>query len=73
MSRVVLGIFGFSAPGAVGPKTGTLEAPAVRRGVAHRLAGEVVSCRVVKHFGADTVTVSAAVREALADYQQVAS
>src|SRR5688572_7593915 len=44
-----------------------VEAPAVRRGVAHRLAGEVVSCRVVKQFGADTVTVSAAVREALAD------
>jgi cobalt-zinc-cadmium resistance protein CzcA len=43
------------------------EAPAVRRGVAHRLAGEVVSCRVVKQFGADTVTVAAAVREALAE------
>ena len=41
------------------------EAAAVRRGVAHRLAGEVVSCRVVKQFGADTVTVSAAVREAM--------
>jgi len=43
------------------------EAPAVRRGVAHRLAGEVVSCRVVKQFGADTVTVAAAVREAVAE------
>ena len=43
------------------------EAAAIRRGVAHRLAGEVVSCRVVKQFGADTVTVAAAVREALAD------
>ena len=43
------------------------EAPAVRRGVAHRLAGEVVSCRVVKQFGADTVTVAAAVRAAIAD------
>ena len=43
------------------------EAPAVRRGVAHRLAGEVVSCRVVKQFGADTVTVAAAVRDAIAD------
>jgi cobalt-zinc-cadmium resistance protein CzcA len=43
------------------------EAPAIRRGVAHRLAGEVVSCRVVKQFGADTVTVAAAVRAALAD------
>ena len=43
------------------------EAPATRRGVAHRLAGEVVSCRVVKQFGADTVTVAAAVREAVAE------
>jgi cobalt-zinc-cadmium resistance protein CzcA len=43
------------------------EAPAIRRGVAHRLAGEVVSCRVVKQFGADTVTVAAAVRAALED------
>jgi cobalt-zinc-cadmium resistance protein CzcA len=43
------------------------EAAAIRRGVAHRLAGEVVSCRVVKQFGADTVAVAAAVREALAD------
>ncbi len=41
------------------------EAPAVRRGLAHRLAGEVVSCRVVKQFGADTVEVAARVRQAL--------
>lgn len=41
------------------------EAPAVRRGIAHRLQGEIVSCRVVKQFGADTVAVAAAVREAL--------
>ena len=31
------------------------EGAAVRRGVAHRLAGEVVSARVTKQFGADTV------------------
>jgi cobalt-zinc-cadmium resistance protein CzcA len=43
------------------------EAPAVRRGIAHRLRGEVVSCRVAKQFGADTVTVAAAVRAALDD------
>jgi cobalt-zinc-cadmium resistance protein CzcA len=43
------------------------EAPAVRRGIAHRLRGEVVSCRVVKQFGADTVTVAAGVRAALDD------
>ncbi len=41
------------------------EAPAVRRGIAHRLQGEIVSCRVVKQFGADTVAVAGAVREAL--------
>jgi cobalt-zinc-cadmium resistance protein CzcA len=43
------------------------EAPAVRRGLAHRLAGEVVSCRIVKQFGADTVTVAAGIRAAIGD------
>lgn len=43
------------------------EAPAVRRGLAHRLAGEVVSCRIVKQFGADTVKVSGGIHAALAD------
>jgi cobalt-zinc-cadmium resistance protein CzcA len=43
------------------------EAPAVRRGIAHRLAGEVVSCRIVKQFGADTVTVAKGIRAAIAD------
>ncbi len=43
------------------------EAPAIRRGIAHRLNGEVVSCRVIKQFGADTVKVSAGIREALDD------
>lgn len=42
------------------------EGPAPRRGLAHRLAGEIVSCRVSKQFGADTVHVAAGVREALA-------
>ena len=54
-------------PVMIGDVAEVLEAPAVRRGVAHRLAGEVVSCRVVKQFGADTVTVAAAVEEALDD------
>lgn len=40
------------------------EAPAIRRGIAHRLRGEVVSCRITKQFGADTVRVAAGVREA---------
>jgi len=46
------------------------EAPAVRRGIAHRLAGEIVSCRVVKQFDADTVTVAEGVRAALAELQR---
>jgi cobalt-zinc-cadmium resistance protein CzcA len=46
------------------------EAPAVRRGMAHRLAGEVVSCRVVKQFGSDTVTVAAAVRQAIEEVRR---
>lgn len=43
------------------------EAPAVRRGIAHRLNGEIVSCRVVKQFGADTVQVARGVRAALTE------
>lgn len=46
------------------------EAAAVRRGVAHRLAGEVVSARVTKQFGADTVRVAAGVRQAVEDIRR---
>jgi cobalt-zinc-cadmium resistance protein CzcA len=46
------------------------EAPAVRRGIAHRLRGEVVSCRIVKQFGADTVQVSQGIRKAVEDMQK---
>lgn len=46
------------------------EAPAVRRGMAHRLAGEIVSCRVVKQFGADTVKVSEGVRAAVTELER---
>ena len=46
-------------PVLLGDVADVREAPAVRRGIAHRLAGEVVSCRIVKQFGADTVTVAA--------------
>jgi cobalt-zinc-cadmium resistance protein CzcA len=46
------------------------EAPAIRRGIAHRLNGEVVSARVIKQFGADTVSVAAGIRTALRDLQQ---
>ena len=54
-------------PVLIGEIADVREAPAVRRGLAHRLAGEVVSCRVVKQFGADTVQVADAVRTAMAD------
>ncbi|MBI1949230.1 MAG: efflux RND transporter permease subunit [Deltaproteobacteria bacterium] len=46
------------------------EGPAIRRGLAHRLAGEIVSCRISKQFGADTVQVAADVREALAGIER---
>jgi len=46
------------------------EAPAVRRGIAHRLKGEVVSCRIVKQFGSDTVQVSQGIRKAVGDIQK---
>ncbi|MDP9190220.1 MAG: efflux RND transporter permease subunit [Acidobacteriota bacterium] len=46
------------------------EAPAVRRGIAHRLKGEVVSCRVSKQFDADTVKVAAGVRQAFTELQK---
>ena len=46
------------------------EGAAVRRGVAHRLNGEVVSARVIKQFGADTVQVAAGIRQAVEDIQR---
>ena len=46
------------------------EGAAVRRGIAHRLKGEVVSARVVKQFGADTVQVAAGIREAVDDIRR---
>jgi cobalt-zinc-cadmium resistance protein CzcA len=56
-------------PVMLGDVTDVREAPAVRRGLAHRLSGEVVSCRIVKQFGADTVKVSRAIRGAIADLE----
>ncbi len=56
-------------PVLLGDVATVVEAPAVRRGLAHRLDGEVVSCRVSKQFGADTVTVAAGVRAALQDIE----
>ena len=52
-------------PVLLGDVADVVEAPAVRRGIAHRLDGEVVSCRVSKQFNADTVEVAAGLRAAL--------
>jgi cobalt-zinc-cadmium resistance protein CzcA len=49
----------------LGDVASIVEAPAVRRGLAHGKHGEVVSCRVVKQFGADTETVASGIRTAL--------
>lgn len=54
-----------STPVLLGDIADVREAPAIRRGIAHRLRGEVVSCRVVKQFGADTVRVAAGIRIAI--------
>ena len=54
-------------PVLLGDVSDVREAPAVRRGLAHRLAGEVVSCRIVKQFGADTVKVAEGIRAAIED------
>ena len=54
-----------TTPVLLGDVADVREAPAVRRGIAHRLRGEVVSCRVVKQFGADTVRVAAGIRAAI--------
>jgi len=59
-----------TSPVVLGDIAEVREAPAIRRGIAHRLRGEVVSCRVVKQFGADTVAVASGVRAAIADLQK---
>ncbi len=59
-----------NTPVLLGDIADVREAPAVRRGIAHRLEGEVVSCRIVKQFGADTVKVAAGIRAALADLRK---
>jgi cobalt-zinc-cadmium resistance protein CzcA len=53
------------SPVLVGDVAEVREAPAVRRGMAHRLRGEVVSARISKQFGADTVETAARIRAAL--------
>jgi cobalt-zinc-cadmium resistance protein CzcA len=59
-----------TTPVTLGDVAEIREAPAVRRGIAHRLRGEVVSCRIVKQFGADTVQVSQGIRKAVEDIQK---
>jgi len=59
-----------TTPVLLGDVTDVREGPAVRRGIAHRLDGEVVACRIVKQFGADTVTVAAGIRAALDDIRR---
>ena len=54
-----------ATPVLLGDVADVREAPAVRRGIAHRLRGEVVSCRIVKQFGADTMAVAAGIRSAI--------
>src|SRR6187399_589811 len=57
-------------PVLLGDVADVREAAAVRRGVAHRLKGEVVSARVIKQFGADTVTVASGIRTAIEDIRR---
>jgi heavy metal efflux system protein len=64
LRRTVVGTRG-ATPVLLADVADVLEAPALRRGLAHRLAGEVVSCRISKQFGADTVKVAAAIRGAM--------
>jgi heavy metal efflux system protein len=59
-----------TTPVLLGDVADVREAPAVRRGIAHRLKGEVVSCRISKQFDADTVKVAAGVRQAFAELQK---
>jgi cobalt-zinc-cadmium resistance protein CzcA len=59
-----------TTPVLLGDVTDVREAAAVRRGIAHRLRGEVVSCRVVKQFGADTVRVAAGIRTAIEEIRR---
>jgi cobalt-zinc-cadmium resistance protein CzcA len=59
-----------STPVLLGDVADVREGPAIRRGIAHRLGGEVVSCRVVKQFGTDTVTVAEGIRKAIEDIRR---
>jgi cobalt-zinc-cadmium resistance protein CzcA len=59
-----------NVPVLLGDVADIQEGAAVRRGIAHRLKGEVVSARVIKQFGADTVQVAAGIRDAVDDIRR---
>lgn len=59
-----------NVPVVLGDVADIREGAAVRRGVAHRLRGEVVSARVIKQFGSDTVRVAAGIRAAVEDIRR---
>lgn len=59
-----------TTPVLLGDVATVVDAPAVRRGIAHRLKGEVVSCRVTKQFGADTVVVARGITSAIEGIQR---
>jgi cobalt-zinc-cadmium resistance protein CzcA len=69
LRRTVVSVRG-DVPVLLGDVADIREAAAVRRGVAHRLKGEVVSARVMKQFGADTVQVAAGIRQAIEDIRR---
>lgn len=69
LRRTVVKVQG-DVPVVLGDVADVREAAAVRRGVAHRLRGEVVSARVVKQFGADTVHVAEGIRSAVEDIRR---
>jgi len=69
LQQTVVGVRG-AVPVSLGDVSDVREAPAIRRGIAHRLKGEVVSARVIKQFGADTVTVAQGIRSAVLDLRR---
>jgi heavy metal efflux system protein len=69
LSKTVVAIRG-GTPVMLGEVADVREAPAIRRGIAHRLRGEVVSCRVTKQFGSDTVKVATGLRQAFEGIQK---
>lgn len=59
-----------TTPVLIGDVADVREAPAMRRGMAHRLKGEVVSARIIKQFGSDTVKVAEGIRQAVTEIQR---